>query len=402
MNQKFIFLFFFSFLLLSSPKVFIGDPWLPAFAGMTSHEDSLLPTSLHIPEKIPRVVNIGLLIDVSSCTISTEGPYQLKMAKRGALFEAQPLEATFRAEGEGIKMNQNLYLTDRVTVSVSKGTIQVGKRKYKRQIQILKTANGKLTIINQMDLEEYLKGVLPLEMHPDWPMESLKAQAVTSRTFALFKMLEKKDQPYVVTDTVKSQVYGGSLFHKDSTTQAVNLTKGEILTFNGEIFPAYFHATCGGRTAQADAIWEVQANPVLKGTECHFCKGTKHWKWSLAVPLKKLEAFMQEKGYPAKHLSAIQFGARDKSGRATKVTLKYKRSILTIHADDFRAYLGYDQLKSLKASVTVKDGIAYFSGYGWGHGIGYCQWGSKVQSEQKKNYREILRYYFPASDLVRT
>ncbi len=363
-------------------------------------KETLLPTSILIPSEVPHSVKIALLRDVSSVSIKTEGSSILKFSQvKGPILIANPIKATMRADDGGIRFNGHLYSTDRITISLSKGSIQVGSRKYGKQVQILRKAGRKLTVINEIDLEEYLKGVLPLEVHMDWPIESLKAQAVVSRTFALFKTLEKQNQDFFLMDTVHSQVYGGSLFHQDRTDQAVELTRGEVLISGGKLFPAYFHAACGGRTAQADQIWKVEPNPVLNGVVCNYCKGTRHWRWSLKLPLKKIEEMMNEKGYPAKNLTAIEFQSRDKSGRATKVILKYKYSDLSLAADDFRTCIGNDKFKSLKVNVRVKDGVAYFVGYGWGHGIGFCQWGSKVQAGSRKNYREILEFYFPGSKI---
>ena len=380
-NRCFIFVFL--FLIFCAPVFSIS---------------SLLPTSLPVPAEMPHSINIALLVNVPSASISTDGSYMLKISD-ASIYEKKPLHAVIEANIAGIKVNDHLYKTDRMTITVSTGSIQVGKRRYARQIQILKKSESKLIVINQIAIDEYLKGVLPLEVHPDWSMESLKAHAVISRTFALFKVIEKKDQDYALVDTVQSQVYGGSLFYKESTNRAIELTKGEILTSNGMIFPSYFHASCGGRTASADQIWAVEPNPVLKGVVCNFCKGTRHWRWALKMPLKKIEKLLQEKGYPAKNLLDIQFAGREQSGRATKVILKYKLSTLVIRADDFRAWIGYDELKSLKASVSVKNNLAYFVGYGWGHGIGFCQWGSKVQAEAGKSYRDILEFYFPGSKI---
>ena len=384
MSRKIRFLTALISILLISIPLFSGQP--------------LLPTSLPLPGEIPHSIKIALLVDVHSASIKTEGSYMLYVLGK-QIFEPKPLEATVRVNNQGIKINDHFYPTDRLTITVSAGTIQVGKRRYERQIQIIKKSENRFSVVNQIDIEDYLKGVLPLEVHSDWPAESLKAQAVISRTYALFKTIEKKNLDYALVDTVESQVYGGALFHKESTSRAVDVTRGEILTSNGKLFPSYFHSVCGGQTAEADQIWAVEPNSVLKGVVCNFCKGTKHWRWSLTVPLEKIEEIMQKKGYPAKNLLNIELANRDKSGRATRVALKYKYSTVVIRADEFRSWIGYDKLKSLKVSVSVKNKLAYFVGYGWGHGIGFCQWGAKTQADAGKNYRDILDFYFPGSEL---
>jgi len=363
----------------------------------------LLPTSLPIPEanQIPKSVTVALLVDVPSVSIVTEGAYELRN-KNGSELLLQgvgPFRASVRPQKGGIEINHQVFNAKHLVLDVPNGSIQVGNRRYNHQIQILKNSEKKLTVINHINLEEYLKGVLPLEAHPDWPIEVLKAHAVVTRTFALFKSLEKQGRDFTLHDTVQSQVYGGALFHKKTTDQAVEATRGEVLTFRGNIFPAYMHASCGGHTAQADFIWPVQPSPVLKGVVCPFCKGKKHWKWSLKMPLTEIETVMYQKGFPAKNLRNVIFMNRDPSGRATKVILEYERSRVTVSADDFRAFLGYNRLRSFKADVKVQGNDAYFRGFGWGHGIGFCQWGAKHQAELEKTYRQILEFYFPGSEL---
>ncbi|MBI4395441.1 MAG: SpoIID/LytB domain-containing protein [Candidatus Omnitrophica bacterium] len=368
----------------------------PAFS------ETLLPTSFPLSqaEEIPKFVKVALLIDVPTVHVSTEGPYQIGGRDGSVLKQSEePLQAQVQLQSGGIGINDQVLPEKSLTLKPIRGSIQVEKRKYYGEIQILKTSEQTITVINRIDIEEYLKGVLPLEVHPNWPIESLKAHAVASRTLALFKAIEKKDQDFALRDTIYSQVYGGALFHKPSTDLAVEATQSEILTFRGSIFPSYFHAACGGITEKADRIWPLQPNEVFKSVRCLFCKGTKHWKWNLEIPLAEVEAIMQKRGFPAKDLKNIVFLNRTTTGRISKVKLEYQRSAVAISASDFRAFLGYDRLRSLKASVKVKGKIAYFSGYGWGHGIGFCQWGAKGQAEAGRNYREILEFYFPESEV---
>jgi stage II sporulation protein D len=139
----------------------------------------------------------------------------------------------------------------------------------------------------------------------------------------------------------------------------------------------------------------VHPSAVFKNISCSFCKDTKHWKWSFAIPLSEIEAIMQKKGYPAKNLKQVSFIQRDASGCVLKAILEYKRSTLSISALDFRTFLGYDKLRSLKVWAETKYGKVHFRGFGWGHGVGFCQWGSKGQADAGKDYRKILQFYFP-------
>ncbi len=362
----------------------------------------LLPTSLPLANR-PKTVEVALLVNAPQVFVSTEGTFELSNQNGSVVFlkGLGQFEAEVIPDKEGIAVNGKVYSTNQLVLKASQGLIRVEKRQYLDQVRIVKNSEKSLTVVNRVDLEAYLKGVLPLEVHPSWPAEALKAHAVISRTFALFKAIEKQDKEFSVRDTVESQVYGGALFHHEATDHAIEATRGEILTFRTNIFPAYFHANCGGRTTKPERIWPVYPNEVFKNVSCSFCKGTKHWKWSFEMPFSEIEAVMQKKGYPAKNLKRVSFSGRDDSGRISQVTLDYKRSSVTISAFDFRAYLGHDKLKSLKAWAEVKKDKVRFRGFGWGHGIGFCQWGSKGQADAGKNYREILQFYFPDAEIKR-
>ena len=370
---------------------------------LCSETMALLPTSLIIPQDPAalKTVNVALLVDVPEASIATDGVYEIRNRRNSKIFlKGQgPFEAKIRPQGEGFEINGKIYPANEIFLKVSNGTIRVGTRRYRDQVQILRSSEKTLTVVNRVNLEQYLRGVLPLEVTPSWPTEALKAQAVVSRTFALFKSIEKQNQKFSLHDTVRSQVYGGALFHKETTDQAIEATRGEILIVQGKIFPPYFHANCGGQTARADEVWRVTPNSALKGVACSFCKGTKHWVWAYKIPLKEIEKLMQKHGFPAKGLRDVLFVERDSSGRVSKVRLGYKRSKAELSGVDFRSLLGYDRLRSLKSDVEVKDGEANFYGFGWGHGIGFCQWGAKGQAEAGKTYRQILKFYFPGSEI---
>ncbi|MBI4367937.1 MAG: hypothetical protein HY588_00935 [Candidatus Omnitrophica bacterium] len=117
------------------------------------------------------------------------------------------------------------------------------------------------------------------------------------------------------------------------------------------------------------------------------------------MPLSDIEKIMQKNGYPAKNLKRVSFTAYDPTGRALKVSLEYARSKVLISAGDFRLFLGPDRLRSLKAGAEIKGDHVHFHGLGWGHGVGFCQWGAKGQAEAGRNYREIIQHYFPGSEL---
>jgi len=370
----------------------------------TPIEKELLPTSLPV-SKAKHLVRVAVQINVPSIDVMVQGPHEIQSVSEPGLFMkgGGDFQGTIYADQDGFRING---VTIKVRLfelkSLEGGTVKVNKRTYGETVRVMRSPEGGLTVISELNIEEYLRGVLPVEVSPRWPMEALRAQAVVSRTFATFKAIEKSDQPYDLVSTVYSQVYVGEDVYDEETDRAIRLTMGELLVYEENIFPAYFHATCGGRTAKADEIWDVQPNDVFQSRPCEFCKLSPHYEWTLNILRQDVERIMQQNGYPAFGLKAIHFEDRDQSNRARKVRIVYSNSEVVISADDFRKFIGYDRLRSLNAEATLKDAFMKFKGFGWGHGIGLCQWGAKGQAEAGKKYREILQFYYPNSQIMRS
>lgn len=264
------------------------------------------------------------------------------------------------------------------------------------QVRIL----AKEDVVNKMPLEDYLKGVLPGEMNPRWPEEALKAQAVASRTYALFKMIEHREDRYDVRSDVMSQVYKGKSAHHLASDRAILLTRGQILAHRGKVFSAYFHSTCGGHTAKAEAHWPVTGHPSLKGVACSFCRHSKHYRWQAVIPAAEIEARLRKAGYSFQGIKRIAQGERDASGRTENVIIEDSTRELKMRANDFRVLVGPEKIKStLWDSMTQKEDQFYFKGRGWGHGAGLCQYGTKYLAELGYKYDQILNYYYPESEI---
>ncbi|TBR24342.1 SpoIID/LytB domain-containing protein, partial [bacterium] len=133
--------------------------------------------------------------------------------------------------------------------------ITIGERRYRGNLLFRPNVDGTVTVIDELGLEEYLFGVLPHEMSPDWPLEALKAQAVVARTYALARLGRGPDAAFDLTDDNYSQVYTGLTTESELVRKAVRDTAGRILLYNGKPLPAFYHSTCGGHTAGALDVW---------------------------------------------------------------------------------------------------------------------------------------------------
>ncbi len=116
---------------------------------------------------------------------------------------------------------------------------------------MVKVVNGNLTVINDIDLEDYLKGVVPSEMPPSWEFEALKAQAIAARSFALANLGKQARHGYDLKDNTEDQAYNGASVETNKTNKAVEETYGLVLTYDMKIISAYYSASAGGMTNTA-------------------------------------------------------------------------------------------------------------------------------------------------------
>src|SRR5574337_255463 len=128
-------------------------------------------------------------------------------------------------------------------ISAHGGTVRVNGRSYRGAIEIRKKQNGLLLVVNELDVEEYLKGVVAAEIPHDWEYEALKAQAVASRTYALYQKRMSGSRPYHILATVDSQVYNGRSAERQTAIRAVRETRDIVIAYNGEIISAFYHSS---------------------------------------------------------------------------------------------------------------------------------------------------------------
>lgn len=153
-----------------------------------------------------------------------------------------------------------------------KGFLATKKRWYRGDMLIY-NIQGRLTIVNILPLEEYLMGVVPSEMPSKWNYEAHKAQAIAARSYALANLNKRNSKGYDLKDTPHDQAYGGASSETPQTTRAVLSTRGEVLTYNDKIIPAYYHASAGGKTLSAGSVWNHDL-PYIQSVDS-FDRGTR-------------------------------------------------------------------------------------------------------------------------------
>jgi len=302
---------------------------------------------------------------------------------------------------KGILIGQFYYETKKLTIATHDQMLEVDGKGYRDNLTLILTDAGKLQLINDVNLEDYLKGVLPLEVHYDWPKEVLRAQAIASRTYALFKMLDRLKETHAVSSDVLSQVYGGMSAEKEETSRAVDATQGLVMTYGGQIFPAFFHANSGGRTTNAENVWAIEPNPVLTGVDSPMSASGKYETWDARIAFSDIEKKIKSHGYTMSPIKYLFFSHYDHSGRARLITIEHQKGWLELNANDFRLFVGADQMRSTRAIGAVEGAFFHVHGKGWGHGVGMCQWGAKSLAESGYDAFQILSFYYPGNTVQR-
>lgn len=248
----------------------------------------------------------------------------------------------------------------------------------------------------QMDIESYLEGVLAGEMRSDWPEEALKAQAILARTFVL-KFVETKDSMYenadISTDVTEAQAYAPKLVD-DRIRAAVAATRGEIVSYDGEIANTWFHAHSGGRTELPTVSLDYKENPPytesVDGMESEEApEGVKEWQATFTRD--EIREAMKEAGVPVESVQTVAVGDTGASGRAQTLEIGGK----TVSAATLRIRLGADKLKStLITNIETNGDEITFTGKGYGHGVGMSQWGAYAMAKDGQDAKQIIDHYY--------
>jgi stage II sporulation protein D len=294
-------------------------------------------------------------------------------------------------------------------------SIRVGLRSVPDRIALVPTDSSakSMDVVATLDLEDYLRGVLPSEMPASWPLEALKAQAVAARTFALFRKSQKSNSfsNYDVESDVMDQVFRNPLADDARSVRIANVERAlretrslVLLDPRHEAFQAYFHADCGGRTEEARAVWG--GGEVLGTAVDGACPLNPKAKWvatySAAELERKLQKLSRGRDAGASRLTDIAILARTKSGRIDSLKLSFSDGrVATLSGHAFRMAVGFDQVKSTQFTVKRNGQAFELAGVGYGHGVGLCQWGAKQMARVGKTYQEILSHYYPKAKLER-
>ncbi len=280
----------------------------------------------------------------------------------------------------------------------SERPIRLNGRDYSSPLDVVRSGEG-LAVVNEVPLEDYVVGVVRAEASEKWPPEMLRAQATVARTYAAHHRLLAAGKPFHILASIAHQQYAGRVPPTSPIWTAVRDTAGQVLLWEGEVFPAFYHTESGGYTEDPRSVFAARNMPGLRPVRCDFSFGSPHFYWSLDLRLTELSETLRRHGIDSGTISAIDVTERTPSLRASVVTVRGDRGTIPLRGNDFRRMLGYDTFKSTLFAVALDGEWARFTGRGYGHGVGMCQWGAKGMAEQGYSARQILEYFYPGTTL---
>jgi stage II sporulation protein D len=253
-------------------------------------------------------------------------------------------------------------------------------------------------VINELDLETYVAGVVPWEMNAAWHPEALKAQAVAARTYALYQQQANAGREYDLVSTTQDQVYRGR--SNDPRIQyAVEATRGLVLMHDKTPILAAFFSTAAGPTEDAFTVWAKDL-PYLKGVDCPFDANSPYFRWRATFKLEDLEAGLRRQGISIGTIANLTALTHSRAGRVVRLRVLHSGGELILRGEELRRAIGYTVIPSTLFEVELVGRQAVLSGRGAGHAVGLCQWGAKELAVLGYTFSTILHYYFPGTDLV--
>lgn len=402
---------------------------------------------------IPEYIRVGLFYNTTAKTAITLTGDNIMLNCEGV----EPIcgaDFSIGITEQGFYVNDVLYQADKLEFVTDNEIINIDSKPYRGYVRLI--SNGTtFNVINVVKLEEYLYGVLPLEMATGWPVEALKAQAVCARTYAAKDVGRFEQYGFDVTDTTLSQVYGGMKVEKEDTTRAVDETRGLIATYNGKIAETYYFATSSGTTLDVKDVWGSENYPYLvpvdDSLQANIMPDSGAWK--VEYTKNELTELFEKKGAGIGIVLDVTVDEYNQQGAVMKLTFKgadgtksytkgktrdilnlksqtYTLTKLTTGGEDKELTVlsgkGNSNIKlnmnvlskdgqtvvSNKLNVLSKDKIECFektdgdftgirlNGTGNGHGIGMSQNGAKAMAKAGYTFDEIIKHYYTGVELT--
>ncbi len=378
-------------------------------------------------------MRIGLAVGVPSVTLGGDGELFVTDDTNGEPIGSIPSSVSWTivpdtsgvrlVKPDGSRSERHAGLS---AVNVTENRFaMVNGRRYRGRVNVIRDPAG-LTLMNRVPVESYLAGVIGGEMGPRRTDErqAMLAQAVVSRTFALRNRGRWEAQGFDAWADVRDQVYTGVAAETPAVWEALHSTRGEVVRYHDELIDAYFHSTCGSSTAAVDEAFRMaRGQPYLRpvsdasGGGHYYCELSPRFRWReewdavrlRAILSRTLPAVMNVAGSGLQRITDIEITRTTSSGRVGELRIAFEHGDVRVPGSDVRAVLRAQPDQPLgsaafRLSVTKEGGQVtrvVAMGSGWGHGVGFCQWGAVGRARAGQDYEKIVTTYFPGTNVER-
>ena len=333
----------------------------------------------------------------------------VRVERRDGRFAVTPVGASPRHGGAAVAL--------RLASLDPAKPLEINGKPYRGTLEFHTDGAG-FIVVNVLPLEEYLRGVVPLEMgrHDETRLEALKAQAITARTYAVKRAAARVGQPFDVHASVQDQVYGGAVADHAMSDRAVRETVGLVLLYGDSLAQTYYHSTCGGTTASRHEVWGGEAVPYLHSSPdldesgTPWCAASRYMQWTQEWDADQLAGIVRRhlpdagvRQAPAfRRITGFDVRSRFADGRINALDIRTDAGPITLRGDKTRWALkpapGTGRiLESSRFDIEIRGSRITARGNGFGHGIGMCQMGALGRAQAGQGYPEILDAYYPGT-----
>jgi stage II sporulation protein D len=384
------------------------------------------------------IIRVGIVPEAYSATVASGGAWRVGVVGGRSRIEEVPPGGswTFSARGDLLKITDQagdlrdggadtLYL---FPAPGSQSFLLIEGKPYRGEALVFASGGGRVTVVNVLDLESYLRGVLPAEIGGGGTngFEAVKAQAVAARSYTLAYLNRWRARGFDMLSTVEDQVYPGTAGEREATDRALRETCGVVALCDGAPIEAYYSSTCGGMTATPEDVWGRPPRSYLKAHrdsrgegEKSFCSGSSYHRWTETWDRATLESILR-RTLPAAtgtqnpeqwgRLRDLRLEKVSDSHRVQELIVAFEKKSFTLKGDQVRWILRRPGGEGLRSALIFKISISRHKGQivkvkveggGYGHGIGLCQMGALGMAREGIDYRKILLFYYPGVRLVR-
>jgi len=305
-----------------------------------------------------------------------------------------------RPQGDGLLIAGSIGAQDPLVITpLSDLPLTVDGQAYRGGVVIERDSASSLSVVNALELEQYLYSVVGSEVSASTPPAALQAQAIVARTYAVAHLGAHDPQGFDLHAGDRDQAYNGIGAESQPVIDAVDATRNVVMIYRNQIVDAYYSACDGGYTSDGSALADPQ--PYLQPVRDPYCPLSPYMHWSASVPLSTFVDALDARGAvsPVLRLAdvrSISPGAVDASGRLATVLIGTTRGSLAIRGTDFRAAAGNAVVKSTRITALALDGDTIrVAGMGYGHGVGMCQLGARGMAESGLGVYAIINFYYP-------